>query len=286
MATLATLIAAVRLELDDEPAKIQLNGAISNTTEETVVVNSGETDKLQAGMRLEHDDATGESRRVLSVTSTTNFEAERGYLGSTAATHSDNTYMLIAPRWRYDQVSRAITTALVTMFSKGIYDIEHREITSSAVTNYYNLPAATVEEILAIYQMPSGFVEPYWLRDFSQYPLVTDTDDFASGLAVYIRENYGVAGTDIYHVLCKERPTATNVTAAQEEIVKWLACAELLEGREPRRTGGPTNQGDRTVRVSDSGRTAQFYRIKAEDLISTERQNLQTRYPSRRNFIH
>jgi hypothetical protein len=68
--------------------------------------------------------------------------------------------------------------------------------------------------------------------------------------------------------------------------VKWLACAELLEGREPRRTGGPTNQGDRTVRVSDSGRTAQFYRIKAEDLISTERQNLQTRYPSRRNFIH
>jgi hypothetical protein len=121
MATLATLIAAVRLELDDEPAKIQLNGAISSTTAETVVVNSGETDKLQAGMRLEHDDATGESRRVLSVTSTTNFEAERGYLGSTAATHSDNTYMLIAPRWRYDQVSRAITTALVTMFSKGIY---------------------------------------------------------------------------------------------------------------------------------------------------------------------
>lgn len=285
MATTAGMVADIRLELDDEPVKLQLNGAIANTTEETVVVNTGETAKLQVGMRLEHDDASGEERRVLSITDSTDFEAERGYLGSTAATHADDTYLLVQPRWRYRQVAEAIDVALAQLYGKGVYDIEHREVNSSASTNYYDLPNAGVVEVLGIYQLPSGFSEPYWLNDFSRYPLQTDTDDFASGFAIFIRENVGLAGTDVYHVLCKERLAIGTITSAQEAIVKWLACAELLDGREPRRLGGPTNQGDRTVRPAETQRSSAWYRAKADELIMTEKQDLRSRVPARRNWI-
>jgi hypothetical protein len=285
MATLATMVADVRLELDDEPAKVHLNGAIANTTEETVVLDSGQTSKLQVDVRLEHDDTSGEERRVLSITSTTDFEAERGYRGTTAATHSDDTYLLIAPRYSYNQISEAITVALNQVWTKGVYNIVERAFTSSATTDYYNLPASTVKEILAVYQFPSTETEPTWLHNFSKYPLVVDTDDYAAGYAIWIRENIGVAGSEQYNIICKEPLAVTDLSTQQEPIVKWLACAELLDGREPRRLGGPTNQGDRTVRPGETQRSSAWYRAKAEELIMGEKSDLRSRYPARRNWI-
>ena len=43
-----------------------------------------------------------------------------------------------------EQVTRAITVALAQIYAKVLYDIEHREITSSTTTCYYNLPNAAV----------------------------------------------------------------------------------------------------------------------------------------------
>lgn len=285
MATTATMVADIRLELDDEPVKLQLNGAIASTTEETIVFNSGEASKLQAGVRLEHDDASGEERRVLSVDSTTDVEAERGYRGSTATTHSDDTYVLVAPRFSYRQVTEAIEVALHQTYAEGLYIPVQRDVTSSATTDYYDLPAATILEVLSIYQMTSTMTEPHWLHNFSKYPLDVDTSDFASGQAIWIRENHGVPGTDVYHLECKEKLAITTISTAQEPIVKWLACAELLDGREPRRLAGPTNQGDRTVQPGATQRSSAWYRAKANDLISTELQDLRARHPARRNWI-
>jgi hypothetical protein len=283
--TLATMVQDIRRELDDEPAKVHLNGAIANTTEETVVLDSGQTSKLQVDVRLEHDDASGEERRVLSITSTTDFEAERGYRGTTAATHSDDTYLLIAPRYSYDQISEAVTIALEQIYGMGLYTAVQRDITSSATTDYYNLPASTIIEVLSVYQMPSGADEPTWLHDYSKYPLNMDTSDYASGQAIYIRENVGVPGTDVYHLECKEKLAITTISTSQEPIVKWLACAELLDGREPRRLAGPTNQGDRTVQPGATQRSSAWYRAKAKELIVSEKDDLRSLHPARRNWI-
>jgi hypothetical protein len=285
MTTLASMIADVRLELDDEPAKVHLNGAISSTSEETVVLDSGETSRLQVDVRLQYDDTSGEEIRVVSITSTTDFECERGYRGTTAATHLDNAYLLIAPRYSYNQISEAITVALNQVWTKGVFNTVERAVTSSSSTDYYNLPASTVKEILGVYQFPTADAEPTWLSHFGKYPLVMDTDDFASGYAIWIRENIGVAGTEVYNIICKEPLTITDLSTQQEPIVKWLACAELLDGREPRRLGGPTNQGDRTVRPGETQRSSAWYRAKAEELIMGEKSDLRSRYPARRNWI-
>jgi hypothetical protein len=280
------MVAAIRVELNDEPAKIQLNGAIANTTEETVVVDTPQTNKIQADTRLEHDDASGEERRVISVTSATDFEAERGYRGSTAATHADNTFLLIAPRWTYRQITAAIDSALVQLYQKGVYQIvTTRELTSSATTNYYNLPDAAITELLGVYQFPSGFAEPFWLANFERYPVVADTTDFAAGKALVIREQVGIAGVDVFKLITKERHTITTISTPVEQAVRFLACAELLDGREPRRLGGPTNQGDRTVRPGETQRSSAWYRAKADDLLTTEKQDDRFTVPARRNWI-
>ena len=289
MATMPATVTAIRRLLKDEPAKLQLNGAIASTTSETVTVNSGETAKISAGVRLEHDDgsATGaEQRRVLSVTSTTVFEAERGYLGSTAVTHSDDTYLLIAPRFPYDEVVQAVNVTLdSTLYAKGVYDIIERTITSSATTDVYNAPNAATEELLGVYQFPASSDEPIWLKNFDRYPRNVATAHFATGKAFAIRENYGTPGTEIYYCNCKEKLTISTLTTAQERIVHFLAAAYLLDWETPKRLAGPTNQGDRSTRTGDYLQTANWFRQQAEELIMVERSNLRSVNPPKRVWI-
>ena len=289
MATLAATVTAIRRLLKDEPVKIQLDGSLGDTTTETVTVNSGETAKIQAGVRLEHDDGgttSAEQRRVLAVSSVMVFTAERGYMNSTAATHADNSYLLIAPRFPYDEVAQAVNVTLdTTLYAKGVYDIVERTITSSATTDVYNAPNAATEELLGVYQFPSSSDEPIWLSNFDRYPRNVATAHYASGKSFAIRENYGVAGTEIYYVNSKEKLTVTTLSASQERIVQFLAAAYLLDWETPKKLAGPTNQGDRTVRTGDYLQTANWFRQQAEELIMVEKSNLRSVNPPKRVWL-
>lgn len=285
MTTLATTIANVRRILKDTPGKLHLNGAIADTTEETVTLDSGEISRIQAQVTLEHDDGTGEQRRVLSIDDANNaFEAERGYNGSTAATHSDNTYMLINPRFSYDIVSQAITHALVHMWNEGLYVHGTRELTSSLTDNVYNLPDAAIDEVLAVYQQPSSFDDPVFLTNWQMDKTVRDTDLFASGYSIFIGENVGIAGTDLFYLTTKEQLAITTISTNQEPIVQNLAAALLLEWETPKRLGGPTNQGDRTVTPTNFLTGASYFREVARRAITVERSRLRRLNPPKRNW--
>lgn len=99
----------------DEPndlVRLQINGAIADTGEETIVVDSGEPSAaapdamwggalhLKAGDLLLVEDSTkdvgftNEIIRVLSVTSNTQFEAARGQAGTTAAAIANDAFLL------------------------------------------------------------------------------------------------------------------------------------------------------------------------------------------------
>lgn len=285
MATLAATVTAIRRLLKDEPTKLQLDGALSDTTTETVTVNSGETSKLAVGTRLEHDDATGEQRRVLSITSTTQFTAERGYNGSTAATHSDNTYLLVAPRFPFDEIDQAIDVVIDSvLYGEGVYDVIERQLASSASSDHYNAPASTIEEILHVYQKPASVQEPINVTGFDPLPTNRDTSLFASGKSLHIWENAGTAGTDVYYLSCKEKYTLSTLSTTAERIVQFLACALLVEWEVPRRLAGPTNQGDRTVASRDFLGAAAYYREQANRLIRIERSNLRELHPLKFNW--
>jgi hypothetical protein len=289
MATTAATVLAIRRILGDTPEQVHLNGSVANTTEETVTVDSTDIGKVAVGQVLEHETG-GELRSVISIDEDNNaFEAYRGYLGSTAATQADNSFMWINPRFFYVTIEQAIDSVLdVDLFNEGMWDLnEHVVLSNADSTRDYNAPSANCEQWLSVYQYTSSMTEPRWMLsdEFSRYPRNVDTTHHATGKMFTLHRNFGVAGTDSYYVTCGHRLAIGTLNARQEHIVQWLTCARLLEQEDAKRTGQNSNQGDRTVRVGARTQTAAYYRQLAEKALNDERSEVKKLLPAGRRWI-
>lgn len=273
MTTTAAQVVLVRRILQDDPEEDYLTEAVAASSTTTLTVN--DVSKYSPGQVWEFDDDTGDTFLVRSVDrSTSIITVKRSHKGSTGATHADNVVVLNAPRFRYDLISQALSTAVdADLWTERVFEIAEHIVVSSATADYYNAPSANCEEFLAIYQDTASMIDPEWIRDFGRLPRNVDTSLYAAGKAFRIRDNYGAAG-DNYYINCAHRLTLATLSTQQERIVQWLACAYLLEWTEPKRLAGPTNQGDRTVRPGAAPPTAAYYRSLAERLIASERSNL------------
>ena len=291
MATVAGTVAEIRRLLQDRPVRARLDGAISSTTTETFAVDSGEEALFKVGELWEHDDANGattstssEQRRIISVSGST-ITAERGYNSSTAATHADNTYLIKEPRWTYDRVYAAMNAVLrVDLLQNGVFEIVSHEVTSNVGSTTYDAPTALCERILDIYQYVTSGQPTSQISGFTQYRTV-DSDVSATGKEFQILENRGVPGTAVYYINCVHPLQVTTLASRQEFLLHMGAAAYLLGWEEPRRTAGPTNQGDRTVQPGRQAQLASYYRNEFLRLLRQEKQYLKRLSPPRREYL-
>ena len=281
MTTMAATVANVRRVLKDRPEIAQLDGALGDTTTESFNVSATDAVKFAAGNVWEHDDNTGERRYIKSVTGLV-VVGTRGYDGSTADAHSDDTYLVKDPRFPYNEITQAVNTVLyIGLFNAGVYDVVNHQITVSADTIAYTAPTASCEEFLWVYQRINSIDSPTPIWDFTRLPRLVDTTLWANGRVFEI--SGGTAGTT-YYVNCKHKLTLDRLSTAQEQVVLFLASAHLLEWEEPHRTSGPTNQGDRTVKPGQNAQMAAYYRAQAKELIAKERAYLRALNPPFRNY--
>lgn len=291
MATVSETVAAIRRILQDRPVRARLDGAIASTTTETFSVDSGEEALFKVGEVWEHDDSNGstsatssEQRRVTAVTGTT-ITAERGYNSSTAATHADNTYLIKEPRWAYDRVYAAINAVLrVDLLQNGVFEIVSHEVTSNVGSTTYDAPTSSCERILDIYQYVTSGQPTQPITGFTQYRAV-DTDISATGKEFQILDNRGVPGSAKYYINCVHPLAVTTLAPRQEFLLHMGAAAYLLGWEEPKRTAGPTNQGDRTVQPGRQAQLASYYRNEFLRLLRQEKQYLKRLSPPRREYL-
>lgn len=287
MANLTTTIGAIRRMLKDEPLKVRLSDDVDDITEETIALTAGDVTKCAAGMRLEFDDGTGEQVRVLSTDADADtLEGERGYAGSTPSQHdTDAPWLLVNTRFPFDVVEQAVNVVIeADLVAEGLYNINEYEVTSVANSDGYDSPSADIMELLSVYQFSNYMTEPEYLEAYSKYPINADEDLYPSGKVIYIYENLGNVG-DLYYVSAKERLSIANLTTSQERIVQLLSAAHLLDWEVPRRLGGPTNQGDRTVRSNEFLQTAAYYRDQAKKMIRAEQAILRSLNPTRKTWL-
>lgn len=284
-----TTVANIRRILQDKPDEDYITAAITDTTSSTVTVN--DITKWAKGQVWEFDDGDLGAEQILirsvdASTSTPTFK--RAHRDSAATTHLIDTVMLKDPRFSYDLVVQAINSVIDSgLYDEGVFNIVEHQITSSASTDYYNAPTTACEEFLWVYQNINVGDPPTDVRDFDRLGRNVDTNLWSNGKVFGIRENYGVAGTDIYYVNCKHRYTITTLDELRDgplHIVEWSACAFLLEWTEPKRLAGPTNQGDQTVRPGQGLADASYYRQLAKNAIANERAALKGLNPPYRIF--
>ena len=163
-----------------------------------------------------------------------------------------------------------------------IFDIVEHEVTTSATTNHYASPAATCEAILNVYQdlTTSSTNEPMYLPRFQNYRHI-DSDLFSTELFFVVWG--GVQdGTQKLYVNCRHPLAITTVTDPQMDVVRYLACAHLLEWGEPRAI---VDQNERKAKVGDRARLARYFRDEGKAMLKREAARLQKFAPPRKEFL-
>lgn len=283
MTTMALTVAAIRKMLQDRPDEDYLTALIAAAATTTMTVN--DVTKHAAGVVWEFSD--GDLVLTRSVDESTSIVTiKRGHEDATAAAHASGAVILKEPRFRYNTIAQAVNLVLdADLYNEGIYYLNTHQVTSSATTDAYNAPTSSCEEFVQVYQMTSTMTEPRNVVDFTRIPDKVDTSLYANGKVFRINENMGTPGTELYYVNCKERLAIGTLSTPQERIVQMLAAAYLLEWQEPRRTSGPTDQNDQTVRPGANLPTAAYFRQLASKLMAKERSNLKIKVPRYRQFV-
>jgi len=235
MAAVSTLVDRIYRDFlnkpDDLSAFSRLDGAMSDTTGTTLTYESGlfsseEENLLGNGALVEVDQ---ELMLVTSAnTSTRTLTVSRGYAGTTAATHADETNVFINPTFPRKSVFDAVADNIVRLYPN-LYNVTTTNVTANST--YAEVPASTVEVLTSYVQNASG--EQYTsagielLRDFP--PSTTNT-------AVQF---YNTSNGKTVHLVVKRkfvRPTSETVDLATdclisdeyEQIVMVGAVADIV----------------------------------------------------------
>ena len=235
MAAVSTLVDRIYRDFlnkpDDLSAFSRLDGEMSDTTGTTLTYESGlfsseEENLLGNGALVEVDQ---ELMLVTAAnTSTRTLTVSRGYAGTTAATHADETNIFINPTFPRKSVFDAVADNIVRLYPS-LYNVTTTNVTSNST--YAEVPASTVEILTSYVQNASG--EQYTsagielLRDFP--PSTTNT-----AVQFYNTSN----GKTVYLVVKRKfvRPTSETVDLATdclisdeyEQIVMVGAVADIV----------------------------------------------------------
>jgi len=160
MAAVSTLIDRIYRDFlnkpDDLSAFSRLDGAISSTTSTSVVYESGlfsseEENLLGSGALIE----IGQELMLVTAANTTTrtLTVSRGYAGTTAATHADETNIFINPTFPRKSVYDAVSDNISRLYPS-LYNVTTTNVTSNST--YQEVPASTVEVLTSYVQNATG----------------------------------------------------------------------------------------------------------------------------------
>jgi hypothetical protein len=261
---------------------------------ETNVVLTYDIGAARAGAVLSVDlelmyvwDVVDEAAKILTV--------ERGYLGSTPATHSADVLLTINPKFSQFAILAAINADLDDLSSNGLFKEASLTTTYSSAVQGYDMTGATnVLEILQVkYDDPGPAklwpeIKAYKLRRASS------TTDFASGLALVLYEGgqtgsplritYGTTFTKFTGLA--ENVTTTGLPATAYDLPPLGAALRLQYMREGQRNfneAQPTSRRADEVPQGANLRAAGGIAQLRKERIRDERNALRKIWPNRRN---
>jgi hypothetical protein len=235
MAAVSTLVDRIYRDFlnkpDDLSAFSRLDGAMSDTTGTTLTYESGlfsseEENLLGNGALVEVDQ---ELMLVTAAnTSTRTLTVSRGYAGTTAATHADETNIFINPTFPRKSVFDAVADNIVRLYPS-LYNVTTTNVTSGST--YAEVPASTVEVLTSYVQNASG--EQYTSAGIE---LLRDFPPSSTNTAVQF---FNTSSGKTVHLVVKRkfvRPTSETVDLATdclmsdeyEQIVMVGAVADIV----------------------------------------------------------
>lgn len=221
----------------------------------------------------------------------------RGYLGTTAATHSKGAKVTISPTFPRFVIKRAIQDTIKALGSV-IYAVKQTSFTFNPAVTTYELDALNVQNILSMHWQEIGSTKE-WIRirryDFDSNPDVTTWGSSAQTVTIgdlvapgrTVKVTYATAPTELSTTLTTSYSAQTGLPESTRDVVILGACYRLLAYLDPARATQTSPQADETDNKrpfgSSQNATKQLYALYSQRL-AEEKSSQQKQYPPRVHF--
>jgi hypothetical protein len=222
----------------------------------------------------------------------------RGFMGSTADTHTAGSKVTISPTFPRHVVKRAIQDTLRAM-GAAIFAVKQTSFTySSSAINTYELDNKNIQNILTMHWQDIGSSKE-WIRikrwEFDAFPdettwgtgaqTVTIGDRIVSGRKVKVV--YATIPSTISTTSTDSFSTQTGLPESCRDVVILGASYRLIAYLDPARTGAQSPQADETDNKRTFGSATNAYRqlfALYTQRLSEENLSQQQQYPPRVHF--
>jgi len=303
MTTLSNMIDEVLINLSgytfQQDRTTYLSSAVTTTTSSSaspLILSLGSTDSLGKGI-VEIDEEllwVDSYDRVANTATVAPYG--RGYLGTTAATHTADSKVTIAPTFPRFVVKRAINDT-IRAIGASIFAVKQTTFTYNAAVTTYELDNLNIQNIITMHWQEVG-PSKEWIRvkrfDFDAFPdgatwgagaqTVTIGDYITPGRTVKV--TYATApaafsaNTDVF-------TTVTGLPESCKDVVVLGSIYRLLSFLDPARAAQVSPQADETDSKRPYGAsqtaTKQIYALFTQRL-AEETLSQQTQYPPRVHY--
>lgn len=212
----------------------------------------------------------------------------RGYLGTTAAAHSQNTRITMSPPWPRHRVKAAINDT-ITMCTPTLFGVAQYQFTFNPSQTTYELPAEAdgVLKVAADVNGPSN--EQQIVRRY-RFNALTPDDEFTNQRSITLEE--GVTPGKTVTVTYRREPSAltdgddtlasTGLRETARTAIVNGACAYLLSFMDIARLNVDTAQADQYAEVNPittATKVSGQLQLRFQMELEKERQRLRRDYP-------
>lgn len=269
MATSSDITQRVRDEIystipTEHPFTHLINGSVTNVATAVIVDDGG---NFAYGDIIEWAE-DGDQAFVQSVATNT-LTVIRGWNGTTAAAHADNTVIYKNPRFTTAQITKAVTHVLNELETLGVHAWGTGTLTLLTGDYSYPVTETDVIDVVSVYYPDDsyGMMRPLPFR--YQKSLHTSAISGGDGIMLWDWGNQ-VAGDPVYYTYKQRLSSVTSLMARQEEIVVVGATERLLRSKVVPWTQDPGKRTNRTIQpgsIERDGRAlrSEYIRLAREE---------------------
>lgn len=284
LVSLSDLSDRIRLELEDEPMEtVANNGGVVSSGATSFTVTDGTI--WAAGRWGSWDDGTDEDFLVRSV-ATNLLTVKPGHHHTTESPHATDAVILLEPRFRPYQITKAITTTLNDLWPKA-WTIATQTISPTSGTFLYEANSDVLDLVSAsqlITSSPDVFASYGVRRNYDglvSYPIALktglSTSLYSSGMAWYL-PSLAHATNDIEVTYRAKISTTTVESGLMEDVVVWGACYRLVAAKTVPRGSDDFGGNDNEAGVLDILRPASYYQNEYDNALQRLHFDVSARY--------
>jgi hypothetical protein len=303
MATLTDMMNEVRANLAgytfQQDRSTYLRTAVTTTTSSSaspLVLSLGSTESVGKGIvEIDEELMWVDSFDRLANTATV-APYGRGYLGTTAATHTADTQVIVAPTFPKNVIKKAINDTIRSL-GASIFAVKSTTFTFSAARTTYAFNNLNIKNILTVSWQSIGPTKEWVPLRRWDFDSTADTTEFGSGAQTITLGEFPIPGRTVRVVYATDPEvftsnsevysTQTGLPESTRDVVILGAAYRLLSFLDPARAAQTTAQADEVDAKrpygSSNSATKQLYALYTQRL-NEETKAQQQNYPPRVHF--